>query len=113
MAKKTEKKQRDSKEKLELAQKIADNSQKVVNTYASVENAVVYFFRRVMGGLNKLIFDSKFSKIAALVIAVIIYLAVNADNTSTLNVTQASQINDIPVQVMYNSEIYEISGIPE
>ena len=53
MAKKTEKKQRDSKEKLELAQKIADNSQKVVNTYASVENAVVYFFRRVMGGLNK------------------------------------------------------------
>ena len=113
MAKNTEKKQRDSKEKLELAQKIADNSQKVVNTYANVENAVVYFFRRVMGGLNKLIFDSKFSKIAALLIAIIIYVAVNADNTTTLNVTQASQINDIPVQVMYNSEIYEISGIPE
>lgn len=113
MAKEKVNKQKDSKEKLELAQKIASNSQKVAKTYANVENTVVYIFRRILGGLNKLIFDSKFSKFAALIIAIIIYLAVNADTTSTLNVTQASQINDIPVQVMYNSEIYEISGIPE
>ena len=38
MTEKKKKTQKDSKEKLELAQKIADNSQKVVKTYANLEN---------------------------------------------------------------------------
>lgn len=113
MAKKKNNAVKDSKEKLDMAQKIADNSQKVAKSYASVENSIVYFFRRALSFLNKIIFDSKFSKLAALIFAIIIYFAVNGSNNSTLNVTQASQINDIPVQVIYNSEMYEISGIPE
>ena len=104
--------QKNPNEKLELAQKIADNSQKVVNTYANVENTVISFFRWIAGGLNKLVFDSKFSSLAALIIAVILYISVNADSSSAINVTQASQINDIPVQVIYNSVIYELSEIP-
>ncbi len=113
MAKKNNNTSKDSREKLELAQKIADNSQKVVRTYANLENGVVYFFRRVLSFLNKIVFDSKFSKIAALILAVILYFAVNANNNSPINVTQASQINDIPVQVIYNSEMYEVTGIPQ
>ncbi|MBQ4252595.1 MAG: hypothetical protein II704_06080 [Erysipelotrichaceae bacterium] len=104
--------QKDSREKLELAQRIADNSQRVVRTYASVENTIITFLRRIFGLLNKVVFDSKFSKFAALIIAVVIYFSVNADSNNSLGVTQASQISDIPVQIIYNSEIYEISGIP-
>ncbi len=104
--------QKDSREKLELAQRIADNSQRVVRTYASVENTIITFLRRIFGLLNKVVFDSKFSKFAALIIAIVIYFSVNADSNNSLGVTQASQISDIPVQVIYNSEIYEISGIP-
>ncbi len=110
MAKNT---QKDPKEKLELAQRIANNSQKVVRTYATLENAVLSFFRRLFGYLNKIIFDSKFSKVAALIIAVIIYISVNAGNSKNVSATQASQINDIPIKIIYNSEIYEISGIPK
>ena len=104
--------QKDSREKLELAQRLADNSQRVVRTYASVENTIITFLRRIFGLLNKVVFDSKFSKFAALIIAVVIYFSVNADSNNSLGVTQASQISDIPVQIIYNSEIYEISGIP-
>ncbi len=104
---------KNSREKLELAQKIASNSKMVAKTYANVENTIVYFFRRVLSALNKIIFDSRFAKLAALVLAIVIYIAVNADSTDTLNITQASRINDIPVQVVYNDVIYEISGIPE
>ncbi len=106
-----EKQIKDSKEKLELAKAIADNSEKVVRTYENIENSFFYFVRRIFGTLNKIIFDSKFSKLAALLIAIIIYVAVNTNNNS-LNVTQASQISDIPVQIIYNNEIYEISGVP-
>ena len=113
MAKKDKKQEKDSKQKLELAQRIAENSQKVANTYANFENSFLYMFRIIFGGLNKIIFDSKFSKIASLIIAIIIYVAVNTNGDSNVNVTQASQISGIPVQVIYNSEIYEISGVPE
>lgn len=113
MAKKNKKQEKDSKQKLELAQRIAENSQKVANTYANFENSFLYLFRIIFGGLNKIVFDSKFSKIASLIIAIIIYVAVNTNGDSNVNVTQASQISGIPVQVIYNSEIYEISGVPE
>ena len=74
---------------------------------------VISFFRKVFSILNKVIFDSKYSWFSALLIALIIYFSVNADSNSSLGVTQASQISDIPVQVIYNSEMYEISGIPD
>ena len=50
-----EKKIKDSQEKLELAQKIAANSQKVYRTYATVENAILYIFRSISALLTKII----------------------------------------------------------
>ncbi|MBE6125842.1 MAG: hypothetical protein E7186_05880 [Erysipelotrichaceae bacterium] len=113
MAKKDKAQEQNSRQKTELAQRIAENSQRMVNTYASFENTIILMFRRITGLLNKLIFDSKFSKISSLIIAVIIYIAVNGNNSNNVPVSQASQITGIPVQVIYNSEIYEITGVPE
>ena len=113
MAKKDKAQEQNSRQKTELAQRIAENSQRMVNTYASFENTIILIFRRITGLLNKLIFDSKFSKISSLIIAVIIYIAVNGNNSNNVPVSQASQITGIPVQVIYNSEIYEITGVPE
>ena len=113
MAKKDKVQEQNSRQKTELAQRIAENSQRMVNTYASFENTIILLFRRITGLLNKLIFDSKFSKISSLIIAVIIYVAVNGNNSNNVPVSQASQITGIPVQVIYNSEIYEITGVPE
>lgn len=111
MAKK-EQRIKDSREKLEIAKAIADNSERVVRTYENIENTLGFLFRRISGIFSKLIFDSRFSKISALIIAIIFYITVNS-TSNTLNITQATEISDIPVQVVYNSEIYEISGIPE
>ena len=113
MTKKDKAQEQNSRQKTELAQRIAENSQRMVNTYASFENTIILIFRRITGLLNKLIFDSKFSKISSLIIAVIIYIAVNGNNSNNVPVSQASQITGIPVQVIYNREIYEITGVPE
>ncbi len=103
---------KDSTEKLELAKTIAENSQRVARTYASVEKAFVYAFRWVSSLFNKILFSSKLSKLFALILAVILYFAVNDEASSTLGIGQSAKIYDIPVNVVYNSEIYEISGIP-
>lgn len=101
-----------SQEKLELAQKIAANStQKVANTYASMENAFIYIFRWISSLLTKVFFSEGFSKIFALVLAIVLYVSVNA-NTGDSFITQSAVLNNIPVNVTYNSEIYEVSGIP-
>ena len=101
------------KDKLEIAQKIAANSKKVARTYASLENAFIYFFRWVSSLLTKAFFSRRLSKIIALVMAIVMYISVNMTASDTFGVTQSATLTDIPVKVVYNSEIYEVSGIPD
>ncbi|MGI6509099.1 MAG: YbbR-like domain-containing protein [Erysipelotrichaceae bacterium] len=101
------------KDKLEIAQKIAANSKKVARTYASLENAFIYFFRWVSSLLTKAFFSKRLSKIIALGMAIIMYVSVNMSANDTFGVTQSATLTDIPVKIIYNSEIYEISGIPD
>ncbi|MGI6608396.1 MAG: YbbR-like domain-containing protein [Erysipelotrichaceae bacterium] len=101
------------KDKLEIAQKIAANSKKVARTYASLENAFIYFFRWVSSLLTKAFFSKRLSKLIALVMAIIMYVSVNLTSSDTFGVTQSATLTGVPVKIIYNSEIYEISGIPE
>ena len=57
---------KDSDYKLELANSIAKNSKKVVNTYAHIENSVIYFFRWMSSIIAKFMFNAKFSKYTSL-----------------------------------------------
>ena len=107
-----EKKIKDSQEKLELAQKIAANSQKVYRTYATVENAILYIFRSISALLTKIIFNKRFTGLFSLILAIILYVAINITTNDALGISQAATLNDIPVKAIYNSEIYEVSGIP-
>lgn len=106
---------KDSDYKLELANSIAKNSKRVVKTYAQLENTVVYFIRWMSGIIDKFLFHPKFSRFAALILAVILYIAINADGTSNsiLANSGGTQLEHIPVQVIANSEVYEIEGIPD
>ena len=113
MAKEVKKNNINSQEKLELAQKIANRSKRVARSYANAENAIVYAYRSISETLNKIVFNSKFSKLFALVLAVILYLSVNAGTDKAIGVSQASTLNDIPVNVVVNSLMYEVSGIPD
>ncbi len=101
------------KDKLEIAQKIAANSRRVARTYASLENAFIYFFRWVSSLLTKAFFSKRLSKVIALAMAIIMYVSVNMAASDTFGVSQSATLTNIPVKIVYNSEIYEVSGIPE
>ena len=40
--------------------------------------------------------------------AIIMYVSVNMSANDTFGVTQSATLTDIPVKIIYNSEIYEI-----
>jgi len=103
----------DPQQKLELAKRIANNTKRISRTYANIEERVIFVIHWLSGLLDKFLFGSKMAKVASLIIAIIIYLSITLGTDTGVSVTQASQLSNIPVKITYNSEIYEISGIPQ
>ncbi len=110
MAKK--KKQKDSTEKLNMANKAASKGPQFKSTYNSVENALMYFLRSISGLIEKIIQSNRLSLVFALLISILLFVVVNSSD-SALGVTQSTTLTNIPVSIVYNSEVYEISGIPD
>ncbi|MCF0110303.1 MAG: hypothetical protein HUJ58_00240 [Erysipelotrichaceae bacterium] len=105
---------KDSDYKLELANSIKKNSKQVINTYAQIENSIVYLIRWLSGFIDRFLFNKKLSKFSTLILAIVFYIAINADGSSTgiLASSAGTKLDAIPVQVIVNSEVYEIDGIP-
>ncbi|MBQ4252616.1 MAG: hypothetical protein II704_06185 [Erysipelotrichaceae bacterium] len=110
---KDKKKKIDSSEKLEIAQRIAATSPNAARTYATIENVFVYISRGISGLLNKILMSPGISKLFALILAVLMYFGVNYSSSSALGVRQSAVLNNIPTVIVYNSEMYEVSGVPE
>lgn len=86
--------------KTELAKSIAEKGQKFTRTYANVENTVAKFFRWISTWVDKILFNQKHGKAVALVLAVLLYMVVNAgDDSSNIFATNKSTttIDNIPV----------------
>ena len=105
-----------NEEKLDLAKRIAGQSQKVARTYANIENAVMRTIRWFSAWFDKVLFNARFGKIVSLFLAILLYITVNYGSGQAIFKTATSSgdvIKNIPVNVVANDEVYEISGIPE
>jgi len=98
--------------KTETAQKIAEKARND-SFFEEVEELSVRFFRWVSSIIDKLFFTKTYSVIFALVLACIMYVVVNF-NEDTISGTLSSSktLNNVSVQTRYNSESFELSGIP-
>lgn len=115
MAKK-KKSQLSAEGKTELAKTIADKGQSFAKTYANIENSIAKFFRWLSGWLDRLLFNQKYGKIVALVLALLFFVMVDAgeQNGTIFDTGKSSQkITDIKVSVQVSDQAYEVSGIPE
>lgn len=107
--------EKEARSKTELANRIAEQSKKVANTYRNMESGVFRIFRWFSGFFDKIIFNQKYSKIVALVLAVILYAVYNyntmvASYASTLR--YARPLSNVPVAARYNTDTFELSGLP-
>ena len=102
-------------DKLELAKKIAEQSQKVFKTYSSIEFLVMRIIRFFSLWIDRLLFNPKNSKLVSFALAAILYVAINFNIGEIIfetPITSGVTINNVPVSVIANNEVYEISGLP-
>lgn len=104
---------KDSESKLELANKIARQSKKVVKTYATIEDGLFKGVRWLSSWIDRILFNPRYGKVVSLALAVLLYLTVNYTDTSlSNNIQSVHEIPSVPVTINYNSDMFEISGLP-
>lgn len=102
--------------KLELAQKIADQSKKAAKAYESMEDGFFRVIRFFSNLIDKFMFDPKYGAVVSLFLAVTLYATINFSDLGSLFKSQSENawINpNTPIVVNYNSDKWEIEGIPE
>ncbi len=108
--------ERDEETKTELANRIASQSRKVENTYQHIEDVVLRIIRWVSAFLDRILFNRKYSRLTAFLLAVMMYVSVNYSTLSSVYSTPVSfarGMNDVTVSALYNSDTFELTGLPE
>lgn len=102
--------------KTERANRIAEQSKKVKRTYEKMEDFLFRLLRAFSTFLDKVLFNEKYSKVVSLVLAVLLYAIVNYNALSTSfqsSLRYSKTLSDVTVLAKYNSDTFEISGLPE
>lgn len=103
-----------SEEKLEEAKKIADNSKKNNTVASEVEGIFFRMLRWLSSLIDKIVFSSKylgpFSLILAILLCAVVYISEN--NTLKSALSSSKTLNNVQVNARYNSESFELSGVP-
>ena len=96
--------------KLETAKKIASKTSSK-QQYETFEENLFNLLRWVSSLIDRIFFSTKYSGIFALVLACMAYFVATYDGSS--NVLSSSKIlSNIPINARYNSETFELSGLP-
>lgn len=99
-------------EKVKEAKRIA-NKNKNNSIFDSIEEAVVKAFRWVSTLVDKLFFNNSLAIVFALVLACLLYFVVNFNDDNFASTLSSSKtISNVTVTTRYNSESFEISGLP-
>lgn len=102
-------------DKTELAKQIASRSKKVVRTYANVETTIMRVIRWISSVVDKFLFNHRFGKIVSLILALLLYATVNFGGEGIFDPGVSGSgdtINNIPLTVISNDEVYEVRGLP-
>lgn len=101
--------------KLELAKTIASQSDKIAKSYVNIENVFLKGFRFVSSWFDKILFNQRYAREIALILAIILYVSVNSlDSLTITNTTsQVKTFNNLPLAVEVNNSVYEVAGLPE
>jgi|GEM_PF-80150 len=106
----------ENENKTELANRIAEQSRKMANTYQHVEDGVLRAVRWFSTIIDRLLFNNKHGKLVAFILAVLLYVVVNFNSmtsvyTSSLRSTRS--LENVTVTAKYNTDTFELSGLPE
>ncbi len=115
MKRRNEKKSLDSENKLELAKTIAETSESLKKTYTNIENGFVRGFKKLSTWVDYIIFNQRFARLVAVLLALFLYLVINGENTGvfTTKMQQSISLEGISVISNVSESVYEVEGLPE
>ncbi len=105
-----------SSNKTELANRIAEQSKRMADSYQHVEDGLARVIRLFSTFLDKVLFNRKYSKLVALVLAVLLYVVVNYNTMASVYsaaLNSSRFLDDVAVSAKYNSDTFELSGLPQ
>ena len=101
-------------EKLKKANKIAKKTKRNSHFIENLEEIALRVFRWFSSILDRLFFDGKYTAVFALIMAVILYVSVNISSfNTTTTLLSSKELSDVTVTSRYNTESFEVTGIPE
>ncbi len=104
---------KDPQQKLNEAQKIARKNS-ASGALESFEDVMIRFFRWTSSFIDKVFFTKSYAMIFALLIACLAYFIVNFNDTSfTSTLSSSKTLNSVNVTSRYNSESFEVGGLPD
>lgn len=104
-----------SASKTEKANQIGRQSKKMTKSYEKLELMISRIMKFFSSFLDKVVFNNRHSKTVALVLAVIMYLGVNASSVQSIYTSalrSSRSLSDVPVTVNVNSDTFEVTGVP-
>ena len=104
---------KDPQQKLDEAQKIARKNS-ASGALESFEEVMIRFFRWTSSFIDKIFFTKSYAMIFALLIACLSYFIVNFNDTSfSTTLSSSKTLNSVNVTSRYNSESFEVGGLPD
>ena len=104
---------KDPQQKLNEAQKIARKNS-ASGALESFEEVMIRFFRWTSSFIDKVFFTKSYAMIFALLIACLAYFIVNFNDTSfSTTLSSSKTLNSVNVTSRYNSESFEVGGLPD
>lgn len=99
-------------QKVEEAKKIANKSE-TQNIFSGIEESSLRFFRWVSALIDNILFTNKNPILLALLIAIVLYIFVGVTNQDFVtDITSSRSLTNVSVTTRYNSESFEIYGVP-
>ena len=101
--------QNNPEEKLERAKQIASRNSH--GQYETAEENILKFFRWISSLIDRLFFSTKYLGFFALILACLAYFVATYDSSSN-TLSSSKVLSNVAINARYNSETFELSGLP-
>lgn len=111
----TKSQRKEQKSKIDEAKKLAAKSKKTIDSqYNSLSSRFVRLVQKINSWLDRIINSPTSSMLFALLISLVFFVSLTGFNSSfNRNIASGDTIKDVPLQAIYNSEVFEVQGLPE
>ncbi len=106
-----QKPKRKPEDKLEIAERIARQTEKFTARTEAVGKVLKQGFRWFSAWFDRIVFNPKYARIVAFAFAILVYLTFSTERVDT--VVQAKSLSNVSVNAIYNREMYEVVGIED